>query len=170
MATALLRPDRWLIAVLGLSIALLLAVHGFERFGGYPPCELCLRQREAWWTAGTIAALGLMAQRFRPGMARIACVLAALACLAGAAIAAYHAGVEWKWWPGPATCTGRLGRAVTGADVAAALSGAVKVHMVRCDEAAVRWFGLSMAGWNVLVSLGAATGSVAAALRNPRRR
>ena len=56
-------------------------------------------------------------------------------------------------------------RPVSGKDVADLLSGKTKVHMVRCDEAAVRWFGISMAGWNALVSLGATVGSAVAAAR-----
>lgn len=169
MATWLLRTDRWLAAMLGLSIVVLITVHAFERFGGYPPCELCLHQREAWWAAATVAALGLLATRFSPSTAWMGCALLALILLFGSGLAAYHAGVEWKWWPGPTACTGRLTHAVTGADVAAALTGATRVHLVRCDEAAVRWFGVSMAGWNALLSLTASLGSAAVAARGRAR-
>ena len=165
MADALLRTDRWLAVMLALSIVLLIAVHAFERFGGYPPCELCLHQREAWWAAATVSTLGLLATRLSPSTAWMACGLLALICAVGTVLAAYHAGVEWKWWPGPAACTGHSTHAVTGADVAAALTGATKVHLVRCDDAAVRWFGVSMAGWNALISLAAALGSALAATR-----
>ena len=161
----LIRADRWPWAILALAAALLVAVHAFETFGGYPPCELCLHQREAWWTAGGLAAAGLVAIRFRPSVAWLVCAALALVCAVSTAVAAYHAGVEWKWWPGPTTCTGRFSGPVTGKDVADLLSGAVKVHMVRCDEAAVRWFGVSMAGWNAVVSLGASVGSGLAAAR-----
>ncbi len=165
MASALLRPDRWPLVVLALAAALLIAVHAFETFGGYPPCELCLRQREAWWTAGAAALVGLSLIRIRPSWAWIVCAALALVCAVSAGVAAYHAGVEWKWWPGPTTCTGRMSGPITGKDVADLLSGATKVHMVRCDEAAVRWFGVSMAGWNAVVSLGAMAGSGLAAAR-----
>ena len=162
MLAALLRPDRWIAAILALAVALLLAVHAFETFGGYPPCELCLHQREAWWTAAGVAAVGLVAIRFQPRIGWAVCALLAIVCAVSTGLAAYHAGVEWKWWPGPTACTGRLAGPVSAKDVAALLSGAKSVHMVRCDEAAVRWFGVSMAGWNAVVSLLAALGSAAA--------
>lgn len=162
------KPGVWLGCTLALSVVLLAVVHGFERFGGYPPCELCLRQREWWWAAGWASLAGLAAMRWRPSLGWLFCAAVGVLCLVGAGVAAYHAGVEWKWWPGPTACTGRLGRAVTGADVAAALSGQVKVHLVRCDEAALRWFGLSMAGWNALVSLAAGAASLAVAIRHRR--
>ncbi|CAN5197961.1 hypothetical protein BH09PSE2_BH09PSE2_16610 [soil metagenome] len=165
MASALLRPDRWPYLILALAAALLIAVHAFETFGGYPPCELCLHQREAWWTAGGVAVAGLIAIRLRPSLAWVVCAALALVCAVSTGLAAYHAGVEWKWWPGPTTCTGRLSGAITGKDVADLLSGAKKVHMVRCDQAAVRWFGISMAGWNAVTSLAATVGSALVAAR-----
>ena len=163
--TAVLRPDRWIALILALAVALLIAVHAFETFGGYPPCELCLHQREAWWTAGTIAAFGLVVIRFRPSIGWLVCAALAVVCAGSAVFAAYHAGVEWKWWPGPTACTGTGSPHVSAKDVAALLSGAKSVHMVRCDEAAIRWFGVSMAGWNAVVSLLAAIGSAVTAAR-----
>ena len=81
-------------------------------------------------------------------------LLAALAVIAGlmlwnAGLAAYHAGVEWKWWPGPNTCGGEpdLG---TGGNLLKQLQS---INVVRCDEAAWRFLGLSLAGYNVLISL-----------------
>ena len=82
-----------------------------------------------------------------------------LVFLGEAGLAAYHSGVEWKWWPGPTSCTGS-GAKVTAAQMANLLSGA-KFAMVRCDQAAWRFLGLSMAGWNTLVALGLAVASFA---------
>ena len=75
----------------------------------------------------------------------------------------YHAGVEWKFWPGPAECTGGAG-GVSAADLTALLNGA-KAKMPDCDKPAWIFFGLSMAGWNTLVSLGLALFSAMAASR-----
>ena len=77
-------------------------------------------------------------------------------------VAAYHAGVEWKWWPGPASCTG--GGAVNAGQLAAFMNGA-KLAVPQCDQAAWRLLGISMAGYNVLLSLALAIGSLFAARR-----
>jgi disulfide bond formation protein DsbB len=62
----------------------------------------------------------------------------------------YHAGVEWHWWAGPADCSGPLTDLRTGGSLLDQLHA---VHVVRCDEAAWRFLGLSLAGYNVLISL-----------------
>ncbi len=81
---------------------------------------------------------------------RAADALLALTFLVGVGLAAYHAGVEWKWWPGPASCTG-AGH-VNAGQLAAFMNGA-KVSVPQCDQAAWTMFGLSMAGYNAIVSL-----------------
>jgi disulfide bond formation protein DsbB len=91
-----------------------------------------------------------------------------LAFLAGAILASYHAGVEWKFWPGPAACTGVSG-APSAAAMNAFLNGA-KTAPPACDKAAWVFGGLSMAGWNALASLALAALSVAAALRERTKR
>jgi disulfide bond formation protein DsbB len=78
-------------------------------------------------------------------------VLLGLIFLGEAALAAYHAGVEWRWWPGPASCTGGHG-VVKPSDMLALLKGG-RVTVVQCDQAAWRLLGLSMAGWNAAVAL-----------------
>ena len=75
-------------------------------------------------------------------------ILAAMLC--GAALAAYHAGVEWRWWPGPADCSGPISDFKANGSL---LDQLQSVHLVRCEEAAWRLFGLSLAGYNVLISL-----------------
>jgi disulfide bond formation protein DsbB len=134
------------------SVFMLATAHGFETFGGYPPCELCLKQREVYWLI-LWSGVGLTAAtRLRPYMLRAACVLLAVLFLAECALAAYHAGVEWKWWPGPTSCTGAGARMVTAADMSSLLSGKPQ-HIIQCDVAAWRIIGLSMAGWNALAAL-----------------
>jgi disulfide bond formation protein DsbB len=162
--------DRWRLFAFVAAAAMLAVAHGFETFGGYAPCTLCLRQREAYWVAGAVA-LGAMvlarapgARAWRPlGLAALALVF-----LAGAGIAAYHAGVEWKFWPGPTACSG-AGGGVSAADMAALLDGA-KVRPPACDQAAWVFAGLSMAGWNALAALALAGASLAAMLRERARR
>jgi len=158
----------WPIAALVVSAAMLATAHGFETFGGLAPCNLCLRQREIYWLAMGVAAVGVLAALAPPGLRlpALACALLALVFLGGAAIAVYHAGVEWKRWPGPSTCTGARGG--VSPDALAALMHGARISAPRCDQAAWRWLGLSMAGWNALISLGLAALSGLAAYRSLR--
>jgi disulfide bond formation protein DsbB len=159
----------WPFFAAAASLLILGVAHGFETFGHYPPCELCFKQRDAYWVALWVSAVAIVFASAK-GDARLRQVfdlLLGLIFLGGAGIAAYHAGVEWKWWPGPATCTGS--GHINAGDLAAGLTriaSGVREHVVMCDQAAWRLFGLSMAGWNALISLGLAIASfVAASLR-----
>ncbi len=168
--TAPPRPRAWLPIAGGLAAALLMAVHLMESVGGYTPCALCLRQREALWTALAVAAVGWIAGRRSPGLARVAVVGVSVAFLVGAAVAGWHAGIEWRWWPGP-PCTApprAAAVAVGAADVAAILSGAKPFHPVACDQAALRIAGLSLAGWNALISTALALAGLLTLLRKDR--
>lgn len=171
---ALPRPTAWLAVCAWTAAALLFAVHALETWGGYPPCELCLHEREVVWTAFSAALAGLAPAVARPRVrwtracARVGVVAVGIAFAVGAGLAAYHAGVEWKWWAGPTACTGGHAGRVTAADVRAVLSGARTVHMVRCDEAALRVAGLSLAGWNALLSAALALICLPVLLRRDR--
>lgn len=132
-----------------VSAAMLAAAHIFQRFG-YEPCLLCLRQREVYWIALPLALAGFVLLQRRPEQVRVVPALLGTVFLTGFAVAAYHAGVEWKWWPGPESCG--AGGAADAAGIEALLRGE-PVRSVRCDEAAWRLFGVSMAGWNAMVSL-----------------
>lgn len=165
--SALMRPglmQHWPALAFLASALMLGAAHAFEA-AGYRPCALCLRQREVYWAAMALGAAGLVAPRLwaNPFLPRTTCALLGGAFLVGAAVATYHAGVEWKFWPGPATCTSTGGGAISVEDITAALGSSVKV--VPCDEAAWRdpVLSLSMAAWNALVSLGLTVVSFAAA-------
>jgi disulfide bond formation protein DsbB len=140
------------------SAILLATAHGFETFGHLPPCELCLHQREGYWIALTVALVGVAASRLGRVSPRPFALLLGLVFLGEAALAAYHAGVEWRWWPGPASCTGGHG-VVKPSDMLALLKG-VKITVVQCDQAAWRLLGLSMAGWNALIALALALASL----------
>jgi disulfide bond formation protein DsbB len=170
--TKLLRPflDRWRLCALLASAAMLATAHAFETFGGYAPCTLCLRQREVYWVAAAIAAAFMVIVRL-PGGPRwreASAWILGLVFLAGAGIAVYHAGAEWKFWPGPTTCAS-AGGGVDTAALNALLQGA-KIRPPACDEAPWVFAGLSMAGWNAVISLGLAAMSVAAALRERSKR
>jgi disulfide bond formation protein DsbB len=147
----------WPILAALASAAMLAAAHAFETFGGYAPCALCLRQREVYWAALAVAVAGLILMRLGRIPARIVCAVLGLVFLVGCGVAAYHAGVEWKWWPGPTTCSGAGSLTVTG-DLSALLEGK-RVRPPACDEAAWRLLGLSMAGYNALISAGLAVAS-----------
>ncbi len=170
--TALTRPflDRWRLTAL-LSSALMLAIaHGFQTFGGYQPCTLCLRQREVYWAAAAVGAVAMILVRLPggPRLRQLSCWLLGLIFLGGLALAVYHAGAEWKFWPGPTTCAS-AGRGVSAADMNDLLNGA-KIRPPACDEAPWRLLGISMAGWNALISLKLTVLSVAAALRERTKR
>ena len=89
------------------------------------------------------------ASRSAHGLARAGFALLAAAFVASAALAAYHAGVEYHWWAGPTACTGALTGSLDVNDLVKSLDS---VKVVRCDEVQLRIAGLSLAGWNVLAS------------------
>ena len=117
-----------------IAAATIFAALAFEHLGGYAPCPLCLEERYAYYFAGRATSL-----------ARILLVLIALAFLANAAAGIYHAGIEWKWWPGPGECSGAF-------ELQWGEGGIVDTPVIRCDEASWRFLGLSFAGWNAAVS------------------
>ena len=137
--------------VLALSAATIAGVFAFQ-FAGYPPCELCLKERLPFYAGIALAAVtGILAWRGPRWAAGMCFAVLALLYLGSAAFGAYHAGVEWGLWPGPTDCTGPLGRASSNADFLHQLE---TFQAVRCDAVAIRVLGLSLAGWNAVVSLG----------------
>ncbi len=158
----------WLLVAAGLSLAMLGVAHGFETFGHLPPCELCLAQRDGYWTDVYAGVIGYGLARWRVALSRSLLLVVAAIFACETVIAAYHVGVEYKWWAGPIACTGTHAT-VTAAQMSALLSG-VKVHMVRCDEAAWRLFGVSMAGWNTLAALALTIATLVAFRRVKRPR
>ncbi len=149
-----------------LSSALMLAIaHAFETFGGLSPCHLCLKAREIYWIAGTVGLIGVVLQR-TPLWARLrqpVDLLLAAIFLYGVGLAVYHAGAEWKFWPGPQSCSGA--GAASAANLEAMLKGTAKLKAPACDKAAWVFLGLSMAGWNALASLKLVVWSALAGLR-----
>ncbi|TCU73373.1 disulfide bond formation protein DsbB [Bradyrhizobium sp. R2.2-H] len=116
------------------------------------PCPLCLEQRYAYYFViplGVLTALAARSGAPRPLLLAGLAILA-LATLANAGLGTYHAGVEWGFWKGPTDCSGPVVNLGSAADL---LSKLDTVKVVRCDEVQWRFLGLSLAGYNVLISL-----------------
>ena len=127
----------------GIAIALLAGAYGFQYFGNLAPCEMCWWQRYALMATAGLAALSLATRSRSLAAASIA------ALLVNAGIAVFHAGVEQHWWQGITACAAPM---VTG--TTAEVIGAMMAQpLVRCDAIAWSLLGVSMAGWNALVSL-----------------
>jgi disulfide bond formation protein DsbB len=140
-----------IVAVVGL-----MTIGGFFFFQygmGLPPCPLCLEQRISYYVIVPLAALLWLGAGH--GAARKVMVLGFLVIAAvmlwNAGLASYHAGIEWKFWPGPQDCSGPINNFGSTQDLLKQLSN---ISLVRCDVASWRFLGLSLAGWDVLVSLG----------------
>jgi disulfide bond formation protein DsbB len=120
-----------------------------------PPCPLCLEQRQPYYFCVPLAILLMVGANHgastRVMIAGFAVITAFMLWNSG--LAAYHAGVEWKWWPGPNDCTGPITKFGPASDVFKNLNNLV---LVRCDVVQWRFLGLSLAGWNVFDSLGLA--------------
>lgn len=166
--TNALRPflDRWRLCAVLAAAAMLATAHAFQTFGGYAPCPLCLRQREVYWAilGMGLAFMILVRMPGGPRWREATCWALALAFLIGSAVAVYHAGAEWKFWAGPTACATTGSGGVSAADLNAFLAGE-RVRPPACDEAPWVFAGLSMAGWNALISFGLAVLSVLAAVR-----
>ncbi|MDE2405809.1 MAG: disulfide bond formation protein B [Sphingomonadales bacterium] len=134
------------LIALAVPAALLAGAYGFQYIGGLFPCELC------WWQRyGHFAALALALLSFAAPRHRLPVILAGLGLAASALVGAYHAGIEYKWWQGFTACTSAV--KFGGGDPLAAIMAA---PTVRCDDVQWSLFGISMAGYNFLVSGAAA--------------
>ena len=139
-------------AIAAIGLAAILGAYFFQFVMGLPPCPLCLEQRYAYYFCIPLAAMILLG--LSVGSSRKVLLLAllaiAVAMLWNAGLGVYHSGVEWKWWPGPQDCSGTVPNFSTGGSLIDQMN---KAKVVRCDEAAWRFLGLSLAGYNVLISL-----------------
>ncbi len=131
----------------------------FEHGFGYVPCKLCLIQRDPYYLAMPV---GLVAALLPPHWTRVGLWLLALIFLTSAGLGVYHAGVEWGFFLGPSDCGGGAGAGV--GNMGDFLSQLENTRVVSCTEAAWRFLGLSLAGWNVLVSLALAAFAAKAAM------
>jgi disulfide bond formation protein DsbB len=146
------------LAVLAPAVALG-AAYGSQYLGGLVPCEMCWWQRYAHMAALALALLALVA----PG--RILVWLAALAIAASGAIGLYHAGCELHYYKCLTQCTSNVPAGGSADDFLKAIMNA---PLVRCDDIQWSFIGISMAGWNAILSLGSALLILWLSLRRPR--
>ena len=163
---AYVMPAAAAIAVVGL--ASLCGAWFFQYVIGLSPCPLCLEQRIAYYVSIPLSAMILLGVSVGAKHKVLVLALFAIgaAMLWNAGLGVYHSGVEWQWWPGPQDCSG-TGSALTGGK--SLLEQMQSTRVVRCDEAAWRFLGLSLAGYNVLISLALAVVAIFAgvvALKN----
>ena len=148
------------LLVLIVAAATIAGALASQHVFGLVPCKLCLWQRWPYYLGVPMAAVAVASP---PRARRPMLVLLALLFLGSAALAGYHAGAEWGFWPGPSDCGGGTAPATSVDDL---LKGLETTRVVSCTEAAWRFLGLSLAGWNALVSLGlAAVAALGAARR-----
>lgn len=114
------------------------------------PCDLCIYQR---WPHGIVIALGLVGGLAikKQSVQTTLLYLCMIALLIGAGIAFYHSGVELGWFKGPDACSSHTSGSLSLEELRAQIAGAA---LVSCAQAMAYIFGLSMAAWNVLVSVG----------------
>lgn len=142
--------DKYIWLLIISATAVIATALASEIFGGLVPCALCLQQRWPYYIAIPILIVCGLARGSAPASSAPLLALVGLIFLVGAGLAAYHAGVEYKWWAGPSGCGGGTSLAD---NTRALLQALQNEKVVRCDEAAFTLFGLSMAGYNFLASL-----------------
>ncbi len=160
----------WSITAFVLSLAMLATAWSFQIFGHFSPCHLCLKQRDIYWIAVGVSFVASVWALFTgaKGPPRVFSFVLFAIFATGAALALFHAGVEWKWWRGPETCTSS-GAEISIDQLAAFMAGAIS-KAPQCDVAAWRMFGISMAGYNVVATSLLALLSLIASLRYRRKR
>ncbi len=142
--------------------ALLAGALGSQYIGGLYPCEMCHWQRWGHYAALALALLAY-ALRGQPDRGRSFVWLAALAILSSGVVGVYHAGVELDIFEGATQCSSAARG--SGADL---LKDIMAAPLVRCDEVQFSFLGISMAGWNALLSIGSALVILWLSLRRPR--
>ena len=122
----------------------------FEFVLGIKPCPMCLEQRYAYYLVIVLGiALALGASRLPRTLAIAVLAVLALAAFGNAIYGAFHAGVEWGFWKGPASCSGPMVDFGKAGDILNRLS---TEKVIRCDEVQWRFLGISLAGYNFLIS------------------
>ena len=139
-------------AIAAIGIGAILGAYFFQFVMGLPPCPLCLEQRYAYYFAIPLAVMVALGDQVGASRKVLMAALAAitLGMLWNAGLGVYHSGIEWKWWPGPQECSGALDDLGSAGGL---LNKLQSISVVRCDEAAWRFLGLSLAGYNVIISL-----------------
>lgn len=151
-STSLLRSDAAAAAIAVIGGLTIVGAYFFQYVVGLAPCPLCLDQRIPYYLAIPIAVVVALAatKGAPPSLVRFGFAVLVLILLTGAGLGVYHAGIEWRFWLGPTECSGPLSSLGGGMDLMKQIQS---TSVVRCDEAQWRFLGLSLAGYNVLVSL-----------------
>jgi len=147
-----------------VSAATLAGAWYFQLVVDLVPCPLCLKGRWHHYTAIPLALAALALLRSNPGLARNLVYLIALVFLAGTVLSVYHAGIEYGFWPGPESCAVGAG---SPTDAGGLLNRMSATKVVACDEAAWTLFGISLAGYNALISLALAVLAIKSATAKP---
>jgi disulfide bond formation protein DsbB len=147
-----------------LPACLLAGAFGFQYIGGLYPCEMCWWQRWAHIVAIAFALLAVLLGARLPDRGRSLVWLAALAILTSGGIAVYHAGVEARIFTGFTQCTA-ISNATSTADL---LNDIMSSPIVRCDQIQWSLWGISMAGWNAILSIAGALSILWLSLKRPR--
>ena len=166
MAIASARPLDKLAAAAAflLGLATILGALGSQYIGGLYPCELCLEQRMAYyWGLPLLALILVLWNRLPLPVWYLAMALVTAIFAWGTYMGAYHAGVEWGFWPGPTACTG-VGESLNFDQ----LNNMTPV--IGCDVVQFRFLGLSLAGYNMLISLGIVALLIGAIVFQAKRR
>lgn len=154
-AVSVARKDPPLAAAAAIAVLGALTICGFLFFQYVmllAPCPLCLEQRLAFYVGVPLACLLWLGAAHRASYKVLLLGLLAIAAIMlwNSGLAAYHAGIEWKLWQGPADCSGAVDSIGSVSNMMKQLQ---RISLVRCDEAAWRFLGISLSGYNVLVSL-----------------
>ncbi|MGS1015461.1 disulfide bond formation protein B [Allosphingosinicella humi] len=152
---------RWLALI--VPAALLAGALGSQYIGGLYPCEMCHWQRWPHYAA-VVLALGAFALRGAPDRGRSLVWLAGFAILTSGLIGVYHAGVELGIFEGITQCSS----GAVGGSHADILADIMATPLVRCDQVQFSFLGISMAGWNAIISIGSAMVILWLSLRRPR--
>ncbi len=156
-----MKPASIAFALGALALALIIGALGFQYIAHMPPCEMCHWQRWPLIAAAIVGILGGFFFKRDDGLAFWLALLAVLLVAASGAIGVDQAGVEWKWWEGPQACTGKL----------MGFHGLDDLNVpgqVRCDLPSFRLLGISLAGYNAIISLGSSLLGLVLLLRRPR--
>lgn len=171
LITSALRPAIWPRLAFVLSLAMLCAAWAFQYIGGLAPCQMCYWQRHAHKAVLGTAALTIIFQYLSvnrslfTALSKLGLWLIALAFALSLGLAFWHVGVEYAWWEGPKTCMVTPSGPISMKDFQDSLNQPIKAPA--CSDVAWSLFGLSMAGWNALVSAPGMLISLYVASRKP---
>ncbi len=153
-STRLVTPRSMALLILIGSLATILGAWFIELVLGVKPCHLCLIGRMPHYAGIAVALLAVFVTNTptsAPRFSRFLLAVLTVIFLVGTGIAVYHSGVEFGVFQGPTDCTGTIEKPVAIQDFLKQLE---TVKVVRCDEVAMRIFGLSLASWNAIISAG----------------